>query len=300
MSLILTIGIVTYNRAEQLKNALQSCLACVLPSNTEFVIIDNASTDNTETVVNEILENSGYNFYYEKLNENVGCGRGRNYAFSVSNGEYYYSLDDDAVIDKNNLDFFTKALGILDENPEIATLTTQIYDTAWQDNRMYPSSIKIGDDLYECFMFCGGSHFLRRKVFSTEPYFANLYGYEEIPPSLYAADKGFKNVFYSAVRIIHMPKVDKWNKTDKKNHRLLVNEFVLQYVFKKHIFPSIFTPIVYAAYKMRVAKYLKGKPNNKRYIKEAFAAVEENAKLLGRIKSKTVIMLFKKFGLAVF
>ena len=47
----LSIGVVTMNRAAQLKEALESCLACQLPAKTEFIIIDNASTDNTEEIV---------------------------------------------------------------------------------------------------------------------------------------------------------------------------------------------------------------------------------------------------------
>ena len=42
----LSICVVTMNRANQLKEALESCLACELPIKTEFVIIDNASCDN--------------------------------------------------------------------------------------------------------------------------------------------------------------------------------------------------------------------------------------------------------------
>ena len=60
----LTIGIVTMNREEQLEEALYSCLRTNLPNKTEFVVIDNASTDNTEKVVKEILTNSGYEYYY--------------------------------------------------------------------------------------------------------------------------------------------------------------------------------------------------------------------------------------------
>ena len=50
----LSICVVTMNRANQLSEALQSCLLCELPRETEFVIIDNASTDHTEQVVKEI------------------------------------------------------------------------------------------------------------------------------------------------------------------------------------------------------------------------------------------------------
>ena len=296
----LTIGIVTMNREEQLAKALQSCLITALPDETEFVVIDNASSDNTEKVVEELLANSGYKYYYEKLQENIGCGRGRNYAFSKAHGQYYYSLDDDAVIDKGCKDFFTRAIEILDKNTEIVTLTTQIYDTAWGRNRLTESSVRLSSDLYECKMFCGGSHFLRKSFFKGEPYFPNRYGYEEIPPSLYVAEAGCKNVFCPAIRIVHMPKVNKWNHRDEKNYELLINECVLQYAIKKAIYPRIIKPVLYMAYWRRCQRYLKQVPNWKRHTAERLKQTEDSTKTLWRIQLKTVIDLYKKFGITIF
>lgn len=59
------------------------------------------------------------------------------------------------------------------------------------------------------------------RFFKEAPYFSNRYGYEEIPPSLYVVDAGCKNVFCSAIRIIHNPKVNKWNCSDEKIIRYL-------------------------------------------------------------------------------
>ena len=80
----LTIAIITMNRSEQLKMALQSCLNCDLPKDTQFVIIDNASTDNTESSVRELFEFNCYEYIYHKNQENVGAGKGRNIAFDLS------------------------------------------------------------------------------------------------------------------------------------------------------------------------------------------------------------------------
>lgn len=296
----LTIGIVTMNREEQLAKALQSCLITALPDETEFVVIDNASSDNTEKVVEELLANSGYKYYYEKLQENIGCGRGRNYAFSKAHGQYYYSLDDDAVIDKGCKDFFTRAIEILDKNTEIVTLTTQIYDTAWKSNRLDETSAKLSSDLYECKMFCGGSHFLRRSFFTSEPYFSNNYGYEEIPSSLYVADAGLQNVFCSSIRIIHMPRINKWNHSDEKNHTLLINECVLQYAIKKSVYPKIILPILYMAYLARCNRYLKQIPDWRKRANDLYKQTEDSTKMLRRIQLKTVASLYKKFGNEIF
>ena len=154
------------NRADQLREALLSCLKCELLKQTEFVVIDNASTDNTADVVREVLDNSGYSYYYEKLAENIGVGGGRNYAYGKTSGDFVYVLDDDAVIDyENTPHFFKYAIEIFVKHSNIATLTTQIYDTAWKKNRLETGKKKISNDLFKCQMFCGGSHFLRKSFF---------------------------------------------------------------------------------------------------------------------------------------
>lgn len=53
---ILSIVVITWNRSKQLAEALGSCFACDLPEDTEFVIIDNASTDDTEAVVSSLFK----------------------------------------------------------------------------------------------------------------------------------------------------------------------------------------------------------------------------------------------------
>ena len=70
------------NRASQLCDALNSCFNCNLPKDTQFVIIDNNSSDNTENLVFDIFKENSYEYYYEKLPQNLGVGGGRNYAFS--------------------------------------------------------------------------------------------------------------------------------------------------------------------------------------------------------------------------
>ena len=87
---VLSICVVTRNRAEQLKDALESCLACQLPETTEFVVIDNASTDATAEVVQNILGRSGYAWIYEKNAVNLGAGRGRAQYFNMASGHYVY------------------------------------------------------------------------------------------------------------------------------------------------------------------------------------------------------------------
>lgn len=296
----LSIAIITWNRSIQLIEALTSCVLCKLPADTQFVIIDNASTDDTETKVKHFFENRSFLFYYEKMAENMGAGIGRNYAFSKCNGEYVYFLDDDAYIDvKVNDDFFLKAINILDAHQEIVTLTTQIYDLMLKLNRVSGTGPIIYDGLRKLFMVCGGSHFLRRTFFSNdEPYFSNKYGYEELKPSLLVYDAGLLNVFAPELIVIHNPTVNKWNYNEKKNQEVLIRYVVNQFILKSNIYPSVCYPLCYGVYLYRKHKYLKG--ISKDLIKKVFNELRNSCSLRKRIRIKTVYFLYKNFGLSIF
>ena len=298
----LSIAVVTMNRANQLKEAIQSCLSCNLPRETEFVIIDNASTDNTSETVRNVMEESGYSYYYERMPENLGCGGGRNYAYSHSNGDYMYMLDDDAVIDyESNPDFFLVAIKTLEANPKIHTLTTQIYDTSWERNRLSVSNNMISDNLYEIPMFCGGSHFLSKRFFgNTEPYMANKYGYEEIPPSLLVLDAGGINAFRSDLLVIHKPMIDKWDWSQKQNQELYLKAFAMPYAIKWIMYPSIFRPLLWLGYKMRTLKYLRETKDGSKKCDELSILLSKTLPVNSKIKMSTVFKMWFTFGLSTF
>lgn len=295
----LSVAVITMNRSKQLAEALESCFACVLPNDIEFIVIDNASTDDTEFVVHSLFKKYTYSYYYEKMSENLGVGKGRNYAYLKSHGEYVYFLDDDAYIGNKDLLFFTKALSFLDKNPAVVTLTTQIYDLIWKANRVPDTGPPFVDGLQLLYMFCGGSHFLRRSFWGdTEPYFPNEYGYEEVLPSLRVADAGFVNAFAPGLLVIHNPQVNKWNFDDDKNEDYLIKELVCQRVMKTKFYPKLFGPIVYFAYLVRSRKYLT--PDKKRKADQLSDSIVNQYVFGKRIKIFTVFSLWRKFGLGVF
>lgn len=292
----LSILIITMNRALQLKEAIESCLSCNLPSQTEIIVVDNASTDNTAEVMEKLEQSTPFSIRYLKSDKNLGVGGGRNYAMEFASGEYIYVLDDDAVVSDQNPDFFLDAIKIMEDNPVFATLTTQIYDTAWVANRLQANNLKVKENIYKYFMPCGGSHFLRRKYFDAPIYYPNLYGYEEIATAVQARDKGYENVFCDNLLVIHKPKVNKWVKS---NTDLYINEFASRYAIKSVLYPLAAKPILWFFYNIRYFKYLRG--SGKR---EAGAAIIKNLKQLKgdfkRIRFSAFFKLYREFGNAAF
>lgn len=295
----LSIAVVTMNREKQLIEALLSCAACKLPSETQFVIIDNASNDNTESSVARFFQEHSFEYYYEKLPQNIGCGNGRNYAYMKSKGDYVYFMDDDAYIDENYNDFFIKAIAIFEHNTKIATLTTQIYDLVWQRNRIYNPTPQIDGDIRYCYMLCGGSHFLARSFFAeSNPYFPNKYGYEEILPSLRVIDAGYINAFVDSLCVIHNPLVNKWDYNIKSNEALLIKGIAIPRVMKEKYYPLIVYPFIHIAYMLRCIRYLNLEQINQanKMIKEMSNTYEWGS----RIKLKSVFKMFKYFGFTIF
>ncbi len=296
----LTIGLVTMNRERQVAEAIESCLNSNLPKETEFVVIDNASTDNTENVVKTILDSSGYPYVYHKTVSNIGAGGGRTLYYEKSTGEYIYGMDDDAVIDfETDPDFFVKAIDILDKYPNIATLATQIYDTAWQKNRQAICGKEIYPGVYKCKMFCGGSHFLRKAFFNSSPYLSNKYGYEELPPSLMAMEAGMINAFCPDLIAIHKPAINKWDHDDDKNVKFLIIECGVPYAIKRTMYPVVCSPFIWVAYKQRCKKYLKQTEDVSKQLSDIVTDTLQICKGMKRIKFRTFVRMFMDFGITI-
>ena len=297
----LSICVITMNRAAQLKEALESCLFCELPKETEFVVIDNASSDDTEQTVHAVLGECGYSYYYEKLPENIGAGAGRNFYFDKAHGEFIYGMDDDAVIDfKSTPFFFTKAIEIMEKNSEIGSLATQIFDTAWNRNRQEIRGPQVSEGVYECKMFCGGSHFLRKSFFDAPPYFANKYGYEELPPSLQITDAGGINAFCPKLISIHKPMINKWDISLDDGQKTSIISAASYYAICKMTYPSICKPVLWLAMKIRFHLYLRTIPNAKNRFRTEVKAICKQYPISRKIKLSTVCKMAKTFKLSAF
>lgn len=300
-NLKLTIAVITMNRQEQLIEALESCLKCDLPVRTEFVVLDNASTDETMAIMNDFIVNHPeHEIRVHHSNENLGVGGGRSLAFELSRGEYVYFLDDDAVISEDSKKtFFIDTLKYLDKNQNVASLTTRIYDEMLGYDREVEASNKTKiDGLPVVFKYLGGSHFLRNKAFKKPLYFNIKYGCEEYAPSIKVQNEGFYHVFDKQVYIVHKPKVNKWIIGTQNQEYVESCGCAARYATKKMLYPVIFLPLLWAAYELRCYKYLRCYPDAK---KKTDAMVKEIVKnnSCKKIACKTVVNFIKEFGMTV-
>ena len=101
LSRSVTIAIPTHNRAQSLRETLDSIKAIALPDDAkiECIVIDNASTDDTPSIV-EGAANSASPFSIRRVLEpRQGSSFARNRAIDEAHGDVIAFIDDDAIAD---------------------------------------------------------------------------------------------------------------------------------------------------------------------------------------------------------
>ncbi len=115
-----SVIILTYNRADRLTEAIESVLNQTFRE-LELIIVDNYSSDNTQSAVKA--------FHDERIryfkNENRGfLGINRNFGIEKSKGEYIAFLDDDDLWLPEKLE---KQVELMDSNKELGLVYTDCY-----------------------------------------------------------------------------------------------------------------------------------------------------------------------------
>ena len=95
---MLTIAIPTYNRAEKVKRLLgvlkEEIFSSQLPDRVAIIVSNNASTDETHSVVSDFL-NCGLNLEYYRQSENLGFDGNLRFLYRKASTEYVWFMADD-------------------------------------------------------------------------------------------------------------------------------------------------------------------------------------------------------------
>lgn len=118
-----SVLMVTYNREKYIKDAINSVLKQNF-KDFEIIVVDDCSSDNTFSVVNEYIDR-GVSIKYKKNEKNVGIFGSRNIALSLCSGEYVAVLDsDDIWVDENKL---SKQVDFLEKSKEYLLCGTMAF-----------------------------------------------------------------------------------------------------------------------------------------------------------------------------
>jgi len=101
-----SVIITTFNRSNLLKRAVNSVLNQNY-QNIEIIIVDDASTDNTEEVIKNYQKQHN-NIIYIRHKISMGANVGRNNAIKASSAEFIAGLDDDDQFTKDRIDILMR------------------------------------------------------------------------------------------------------------------------------------------------------------------------------------------------
>lgn len=101
-NLQLDVVVPTYNRSALLTKAIDSLLSARIPkdSDVRIIVVDNNSTDNTKTVIDEVVKrtNGSVSYVFEKQQ---GRSPALNAGIAAANGDLIGFIDDDEEIDES-------------------------------------------------------------------------------------------------------------------------------------------------------------------------------------------------------
>jgi len=130
MTPTVSINLCCYNSEKYLEETLESIFAQTY-KDWELIIINDGSSDLTETIVDKFT-NQGYpiNYHYQ---QNKGIGASRNEALKYSSGEYIAFIDHDDTWMPEKL---AKQMALFESNPEAGLVYCDFYN-------VYPNGKKI-------------------------------------------------------------------------------------------------------------------------------------------------------------
>jgi glycosyltransferase involved in cell wall biosynthesis len=138
-----SIIIPTHNRAAMLRRAINSAMNA--GKDVEVVVVDDASTDETQTTCQELDR-----ITYIRLDRNVGQAQARNIGIKQSTGEFLAFLDDDDLRLPGSLD---KQVDILSQSEELGFVYGQVQigdpERCLPTGEVRPLSCPSGDLFWE-------------------------------------------------------------------------------------------------------------------------------------------------------
>ena len=141
----ISVIIPTYNRADKIENSIRSVLNQTY-QNVEVLVIDDASTDNTENIVRNIKDER---LSYIRMPENGGASVARNEGVRYATGEWIAFHDSDDVWRPDKLE---KQIAYRDKNKECDLIyTAYLMHFANGEEILVPNASMVGD--WEADMF---------------------------------------------------------------------------------------------------------------------------------------------------
>lgn len=142
---LLTVIIPVYNTSEYLSRCLES-VTNQTENNIEIIIINDASTDNSDIIVrNYVAKHPKIN--YIKLASNIGVGNARNIGINTAKTKYIAFMDSDDWVDTTYYEIMLKRIEMDRSDICISGIKTEVDDLyAWKYRYQYSADFTIDGD----------------------------------------------------------------------------------------------------------------------------------------------------------
>lgn len=133
---LVTVAVITRNRADSLKRTLDAIKLLEYP-NYEVLVVDNESTDDSK----EVIINSG--FYYLFSKKNNGFAKSRQIAVDAAKGEYICWCDDDCI---PNSDWILCFISCFSKDSQLSILGGAVQNINFPKNLHFKGKSILGDN----------------------------------------------------------------------------------------------------------------------------------------------------------
>lgn len=248
-TLNISIVFITMNRSTELIRAIKSCLiqkdVCM-----EIVIIDNASTDDTEEQIRNLnIVDSSAKIRYIKLKKNLGVAGARNIGFSKAKNEIVFFLDDDAVIKG---EYFLKSIVLkFFEDSRCACIAPYIIQPE-DGKELIGDVFRSSKNTKEMFSFIGAAHAIRKTYYDKVKLYPEklVFGSEELYVSLYFRKRGFKIIYMDELKVLHIPSTINRYYGRERDYNINLNIYIIRKLF----YPRILLPLLSFLFVIRSIK----------------------------------------------
>ena len=144
-----------YNQAQFLPETLDSVLAQT-HQNWECIIVNDGSTDNTETIAMDYCDRDKRFVYHKK--ENGGLSSARNAGLDIAQGDYVQFLDSDDILLPNKFEYQIRAIET--DNSDVCVCHHSMFTTDINQTWENAFSTCIYDFTYQNFIYNWGPNFI--------------------------------------------------------------------------------------------------------------------------------------------
>ena len=199
----ISVVILTFNRVDMLDMLLKELSLQTLIQSTEVIVVDNGSTDTT----NSYLLNSEIVNRFVRLSENVGCA-GRNEGLKIVNTKYVVTLDDDVFLHRP--DELERIISFFEKNPESDALNFKILFPSTKEiipfNWYHPRDYEIfQNEMFLTDYISEGAVAFRSNCFSDTGYYSEEFflGHEGPDLALRLMNNGYKIHYSGEIEVLH-------------------------------------------------------------------------------------------------